>query len=356
MGAHPERVRLAMNAMATRFEIVILDRNPVRARAAGEQALEEIRIVERQLSFFRPSSALSTVNRGADEAPVRTSALLYEILEQASELTRQTDGAFDPTVGPLLARFRGTVDHLPSRPGVLKAAGMGEVILDRTARSVAFGRPGTLLDLGGIAKGYAIDRAMEVLKESGIRSALIHGGTSTAAATGSDDGRPWTIAIAHPHPERSREVIALVELSEESLSVSSIYGRGKGEIGDGDGGNDDDGGWAGHGGGGHGHGGGGHGHGGGGHGRGSDGHGNGGDWAGHVIDPRDGTSVSHTEMAAVVAPAATSADALSTALLVLGRAELGVFEYCLTLTSSPKGIQTRGAWKLANLPSQPSPA
>jgi FAD:protein FMN transferase len=341
MGAHPERVRLAMNAMATRFEIVILDRNPVRARAAGEQALEEIRIVERQLSFFRPSSALSTVNRGADEAPVRTSALLYEILEQASELSRQTDGAFDPTVGPLLARFRGTVDHLPSRPGVLKAAGMGEVILDRTARSVAFGRPGTLLDLGGIAKGYAIDRAMEVLKESGIRSALIHGGTSTAAATGSDDGRPWTIAIAHPHPERSREVIALVELSEQSLSVSSIYGRGRGEIGGGDGGNDDGDDWAGHGGG---------------HGHGSDGHGNGTSWTGHVVDPRDGTSVSHTELAAVVAPTATSADALSTALLVLGRAELGVFEYCSTLTSSPKGIQTRGAWKLANLPSQPSPA
>ncbi len=305
MGADTQRVRVAAQAMATRFEIVISGEEPVRARAAGEAALDEILRIEKSLSFFRATSALSELNRHAFEKPVRPPREVFGLLQVAKGLSEATDGAFDPTIGAAMAEFR----RERTNPGEMPP-GMSQVRLDPAERTVRYLEKGTLLDLGGIGKGHAIDQATAVLIEAGMQNALVHGGTSTCRTLGTDSGSPWIIAISHPHPDRTTEILATFQLNNQSLSVSSIYGRGSKQ---------------------------------------------GNRWMGHVIDPRTGTSVEHTELAAVVAGTATTSDALSTALLVLGDAatEEG-FGARATLTKSRSGIHTTGAWNLANFPSKPA--
>jgi thiamine biosynthesis lipoprotein len=159
---------------------------------------------------------------------------------------------------------------------------MNLVELDSQNSSVRFARPGVMLDLGAIGKGYAIDQAAEMLRDSGVSSALLHGGTSTIYGLGvPPDGDFWKIALEYPKlagAGTERKLAAAVPLRDESLSVSAVWGRSF-EAG--------------------------------------------GKSFGHVLDPRNGQPVAGAMLAAVALPAALETDALSTALLVAGEAGHG---------------------------------
>ncbi len=252
--------------MRTRFEIVLADdRDPASLRAAGEEALAEIARVEQELSAFRPDSFLARVNAEAAEHPVLVDGVTFAFLARAGELAAAVDGAFDPTVGALTALLRrgASEAELAEAP-----VGFAKYVrLDAEARTVAFTTRGVRLDPGAIGKGWALDRAVEVLREAGVKHALLHGGTSSVVAMGE-----WPVAVQHPtDPDRR---LARVKLRDQALGVSAIHGRAfrRGE-----------------------------------------------ERVGHVVDPRTGASVAHTLQAAVITDSATEADALSTAMLVLGR-------------------------------------
>jgi thiamine biosynthesis lipoprotein len=162
---------------------------------------------------------------------------------------------------------------------------MSLVQLDPRDFTVRFSRPGVMLDLGAIGKGYAIERAAEVLREAGVTSALLHGGTSSVQALSHPpDAESWKIAIERPRPGLARpppapgqqpSLLATVPLCDAAMSVSAVWGKffqAEGRT------------------------------------------------YGHVLDPRTGQPVAGTALAAVVLPSATEADALSTALLTLGAA------------------------------------
>ena len=278
-----ETVRLALHAMATRFELVLHGQDAVYLRAAGEAALAEIKRLEAQLSFYRPTSDISRINTHAAVSPVHVEPRLFELLTVAMQLYHQTDGAFDVTIGPLM-RCWGFVNnrgHFPS-PDLLEEArsrtGMHLVHLDASNRTISLERPGVQIDLGGIGKGYAIDEAMASLKEDGISSALLHGGTSTIYALGeSPEGSTWNIAVPTPatghHSADTEDVLAIVALSNESLSLSAPSGKSFVAQGK---------------------------------------------EYGHVIDPRSGYPVEGASLTAAVASSAMISDALSTALLVQG--------------------------------------
>jgi thiamine biosynthesis lipoprotein len=274
MDRNGQTVRLALKAMATRFEIVLVGEEDTYLRAAGEAALREIRTVDRRFSFYNPRSELARLNRRAATEPVRVAPDLFALLETALSLTAETEGAFDPTVGPLMrcwGFYRGT-GAMPT-PEALDAAravsGASHVILDSGSGTISFDRPGVELDLGGIGKGYAIDEAVRSLRENGIRDALVHGGTSTVYGLGrSWESAPWRVAISD-----DKRFLGTVELSDDSLSVSAPSGKSfesKGER------------------------------------------------LGHVIDPRTGRPTRGAAVAAVTTGTATRSDALSTAALVLG--------------------------------------
>ena len=273
--------------MATRFEIVLHGGNAQSLRAAGEEALDEIDRIEAQLSLYRPGSEVARLNREAHERPVRVTPALFRLLERARELSRETDGAFDVTIAPLVRcwGFMGGTGAMPEPAAVEEArarVGMQQIELDAEAFTVRFRREGVMIDLGAIGKGYAVDRAAELLREAGIGSALIHGGTSTAYAVGRPPGAaPWKIAVTSPTNDPASPPLAVVELEDESLSVSAVWGRSFQA---------------------------------------------GGKTYGHVIDPRTGAPAEGALLSAVVLPSATETDALSTALLTAPELMAGFIE------------------------------
>ena len=287
-------VRLARNAMATRFELVLYGEHPARLQAAGEEALDEVNHLEAQLSLFRPTSEIAHLNALAAREPVRVSPPLFALLEHAQRLHEESRGAFDITIAPLVRcwGFMGGRGQMPAPEDLAEArqqVGMGLVQLDPESSTVRFARPGVMLDLGAIGKGYAVERAAELLREAGVTSALLHGGTSTVYALGRPpEAQFWKVAIDAPgQPGRAdgretghAEAVALpplasVPLCDEAMSVSGIRGKcfeAQGRV------------------------------------------------FGHILDPRTGQPATAAVLAAVILPSATETDALSTALLTLGSA------------------------------------
>jgi thiamine biosynthesis lipoprotein len=286
-------VSLARHAMATRFEIVLHGNDPVSLRAAGEEALDEIDRLEARLSLFRPSSEVAHLNARAAYESVRITPSLFALLQHAQKLHQETSGVFDITIAPLVRAwgFMGGSGHVPKPQDLAEAqarVGMHLVHLNPKEFSVEFEREGVMLDLGAIGKGYAIDRAAELLHEAGVESALLHGGTSTIYAIGGPpDANSWRIAIADPRntkdsfwtweqsgaKQESGPPLTLVDLRDQSLSVSAVWGKCFQANGQN---------------------------------------------FGHILDPRTGLPVTGALLSAVILPSATETDALSTALLILG--------------------------------------
>lgn len=273
-------VKLALHAMATRFEVVLNGADEVRLRAAGEEALQEIASLEQRLSLYIPTSEIAEVNQKAGRVPVRITPEVFHLLMLAKRLHAATLGTFDPTVGPLVRcwGFMGGTGRQPTeaeRLAALAAVGMDAVGLCEADFTVRFQKPGMMLDLGAIGKGYAIERAAALLREAGVVSGLVHGGTSTVCAIGRPENQDsWQIALEVPSLSGgASESLGQVSLVDEALSVSGVWGRqfeSEGKL------------------------------------------------KGHVLDPRTGEPVEGAIMAAVVLPSAAETDGLSTGLLTLG--------------------------------------
>ncbi|MBM3836110.1 MAG: FAD:protein FMN transferase [Verrucomicrobia bacterium] len=289
-----ETVAIARNAMATRFEILLHGEDALVLRAAGEEALDEIERLEAQLSLYRPSSEISGINARAASGPVRVEPELFRLLRRAQRLSEESGGAFDITIAPLVKcwGFMGGTGKSPDPEQVSEArsvVGMHLVIFNDKNSTIQFAKEGVMLDLGSIGKGYALERAAQMLIEAGVTSALLHGGASTVHAIGAPPNAEfWKVAVSSPQPRELHiqpslalvpatsprsEPLGVLPLRDESLSVSGVHGKAFTE---------------------------------------------GDKTFGHVIDPRTGQPVQGALMAAVALPSPTETDALSTALLTLG--------------------------------------
>lgn len=287
--------RLALAAMGTRFEIALSGASPAALRAAGEAALDEVSELHARWSTFDPGSLVARVNRLAAGRAVPLDGDTLAILRIARDLWRETGGRFDPTVGARMRAlgFRGSTTVGADGP---VGPGMTALELDESAGTVRFHDDRLELDLGAIAKGYALDRAAESLRESGVPCALLHGGTSSVVAVGAPpDAGGWPIALdAAGH-------LPQVVLRDAALAVSTCAGRVA---------TDDD--------------------------------AEDGDGAprGHVIDPSTGHPAPLEGWAAVVADDATRADAWATALAVSVPDDVPADISCAT-GSSPDRIDHR---------------
>ena len=230
-----ETHRLAFRAMRTDFEFVLCGADSRRLRVAAEEARAEIEATDRELSAFSLGSLLNKVNREAGERPVKVPGRLLELFELCRRVYRDSGGAFDPSVAPLMEAwgFRedpertpgaGTSSDAASVAEQRSAVGLDALELDPAAGTVRFRRPGLQLDLGGVGKGVALDRAAEALQGAGLEHFLLHGGFSTFLAFGAPPHQPaWRVGVRHPRdPER---VLASVELRDRALSVSGQHGR-----------------------------------------------------------------------------------------------------------------------------------
>jgi thiamine biosynthesis lipoprotein len=303
--------------MGTRCELVVLEgRGDL--LAAGEAALEEIEHWHARLSRFADDSLLSHIHRTAARAPVRLDRETYALFEEALAVWRASDGAFDVTVAPLMARHGFQDSAVPASSGRVGTSGIAPVpdpaTLDPGGRERGAPRarpagrlgaggasaslaealaeaggakppgfsldpdrwtisllPGTAIDLGAIAKGHALDCAAGVLRAAGVTSALLHGGTSSVVAIGAPPGSPgWQVAVG------LETGTPVVRLRDSALSVSDASSQRGGSSG-----------------------------------------------GGHILDPRTGRAAACGGRVVVVGPSARLADAWSTALAVLRRVPRG---------------------------------
>ena len=246
----------------------------------AESAFDEVDRIDRLMSVYKRNSAVSFINRRAGREPVQVEPELFDFLQRCLAFSRQSQGAFDVTVQPLMRvwGFFGGQGRLPpetERRKALQRVGFRKLSLDSGRRTVRFSREGMALDLGGIAKGYAVDRVVSLLREYRIESALVSAGGSTVFGLGAPPGKTaWRVKVRDPAFPRDPQRSALtVALENQCLSISGSYENSFSS---------------------------------------------GGVTYSHIMDPRNGRPVQGVLSVAVVAGSGMEGDALDNALFVMG--------------------------------------
>ena len=259
--------------MGTAVTVQVWADDRTRGAAAMAAVMAEMQRIDRCYSPHRADSELSIVNAAAAQAPVRISDELFQLVARAQEFSRLTGGAFDITyasAGVLYDYREGVLPDDISLARAVQAIGWRHLQLDPVTPALRFTRPGVRIDLGGFAKGHAVDRCCALLQRHGIRHAIVSAG-GDSRVLGDRRGRPWTIAIRDP---RSADgVVALLPLQDVAVSTSGDYERCF--VRDGV-------------------------------------------RHHHLLDPRTGRSPSHVRSVTIVAPDGLSAEALGKAVFVLG--------------------------------------
>ena len=224
----PLRLEENMEAMGTTFTIIVYGDDRQKMQAAVDEAFDAARQLDRLLSNYRPESEWSQVNKYASERPVKVSKELFELLAACNEYSRQSEGAFDITVGPLMKvwgfyKGSGRMPHRAEVRGALTKVDYRNVQLDSKALTVRYRRPGVEIDPGGIGKGYAVDRMAAILRASGVKSGLVNAGASSIYGIGAppNEARGWRLSIRHP--KDSTATVQEVFLKDMSMSTSGSY-------------------------------------------------------------------------------------------------------------------------------------
>jgi len=259
--------------MGTAIRVELWSEDRANGEAAIAAVMQEMHRIDAAMSPFKPDSELSRINREAAQRAVPLTAEMFELIQRSIAFSRMSDGAFDITFASVgrLYDYRERIKPSDTQLAAARAAiGYQKLILDPQARTVRFAHAGTCIDLGGFAKGYAVDNGAAVLRRHGIAHGIVTAG-GDSHIVGDRRGRPWAIGIRDPR--RAGEVVAMLPLENTALSTSGDYERFFE----------------------------------------SDGvrfH--------HVIDPRTGKSPSHVQSVTVIAPDGLSTEALSKCVFVMG--------------------------------------
>jgi thiamine biosynthesis lipoprotein len=273
--AHAEWVnRIADGIMGTRITVELWSEDRDKAEQAIDAVLDELRRLDESMSTYKPTSEVSLVNARAADGPLHISKELFDLLVTAKEYSVLTDGAFDITYASVgyLYDFRKRIR--PDEAQITKAlpaVNFRHVLLDPKNQTVQFSQKGVRIDLGGIAKGYAVDCGINVLKSRGYTRAYVGAG-GDSRIIGDRFGKPWMVGIRDPRKGEG-EVITRIPLVDAAISTSGDYERFF-----------DEGGVRYH----------------------------------HIIDPHTGHSASKVRSATVIGPNATRTDGLSKTAFVLG--------------------------------------
>ena len=261
--------------MGTLVNVNVVHPEASQARALAAAAFDEIDRLAAIFSRHQPDTPVSRLNR--DGALSDPPAELATVMRRALHFGELTGGAFDPTVSPLVDLYRTSFSETAAPPTTAAVedararGGYRHIRLD--ADGIAFGRPGMSVSLDGIAKGYILDRVVELLSGAGAAGVLADAGGDIAAGEGEVAGSGWPVGVQHPRDPTG--IVAVMEVRNQGVASSGDYMRA--------------------------------------HTPDRRYH--------HIVDPRTGTSPDHTSAATVVAPSAMDADALATAAMVLGPVE-----------------------------------
>jgi thiamine biosynthesis lipoprotein len=301
----PAVVRQQRYAMGAMFDIVVFHHSRADAMRVVGEAFAEIDRLERVMSHYRSDSDLSKLNREARHRPVRVDPSLHMILRDAIEVSRQSRGRFDVTIAPLLRLWKGAAadGRAPTQEALAQARRcVGYEKIDLSGTDGIRFRSGCLeVDLGGIGKGYAVDRALAVLTAAGIQRAMVNAGGSSLAAVGAPPGRNgWPVLLG----EADAGGMVLL-LNGQSVSTSQQDPAKP---------------------------------------------------FGEIIDPLTGAPATGSHSVSVIAPTATASDAWSTTVLMMSVEEaavlLNAFPDVSAVWISPEG-RKRAAFRESRLRLQP---
>ncbi len=273
--AHAEWLRrITDGVMGTRITVELWTEDQEKGERAIDAVLAEMRHVDESMSTYKPTSEVSQVNAKAADGPMRISKELFDLLTTAKEYSVLTEGAFDITYASVgyMYDFRKHVHPDETQiDKALPAVDYRHVLLDPKNQTVQFSQRGVRIDLGGIAKGYSVDRGIDVLKAAGFTRAYVSAG-GDSRIIGDRFGKPWMVGIRDPRKGEG-EVITRIPLTDAAISTSGDYERFFEE---------------------------------------------GGVRYHHIIDPHTGHSASKVRSATVIGPYATRTDGLSKTAFVLG--------------------------------------
>lgn len=223
--AHAEWVQVSGTAMTTDIQMEYWSDNPDSALEAGDAVLALFDRIDRQMSRYREDSELSRVNRQAAEGTVIVSDSLFAVLELAARVSALSNGAFDISFGSVGYLYDYREKRQPSNEELaegLAAVNYQSIVLNSDTKTVHFRTNGVKLDLGGIAKGYAVDRGIEILKSFGIRHARLSAG-GDMRLLGDKRGKPWIVGVRDPRSEDRNALV--MPLSDMAISTSGDYER-----------------------------------------------------------------------------------------------------------------------------------
>ena len=266
--------RVTDGVMGTRITVELWSDDRARAEAAIDAVLDQMHHVDDVMSTYKPESEISQVNARAAQGPMNISKELFDLLVTAKEYSVLTDGAFDITYASVGYLYDFRKHQRPDEKQIkraLPAVSYRHIILDTAAQTVKFSQPGVRIDLGGIAKGYAVDRGIDALKARGVTRAYVGAG-GDSRILGDRFGKPWMVGIRDPQKGEG-EVITRIPLTDAAISTSGDYERFFDEDGV---------------------------------------------RYHHIIDPHTGHSASKVRSVTIIGPYATRTDGLSKTAFVLG--------------------------------------
>jgi len=211
--------------MGTAIEVELQAAGRAEAEAAIAAVMAEMHRIDATMSPHKADSELSLVNAGAADGPVAVSDGMFGLLSRALAYSKLSGGAFDITfasAGRLYDYRAGIAPDAATLAAALPLIDWRHVLLDPATRSVRFARSGVRIDLGGFAKGHAVDNAVAILRRLGIANAMVAAG-GDSHVMGNRGSRPWTVAVRDPRREDA--VVALLPLEDVSISTSGDYER-----------------------------------------------------------------------------------------------------------------------------------
>ncbi len=227
--------RILMDTFCT---ITVISPSREKAREAVEAGFNRIKKIEHLLNYFSPESEITAVNRAAGNAPVQVSEETLDIIRKAVEIADSTNGAFDPTIGPLMKIWGFTsgtpAPDVPAENKIrdaLRLVDYKKIKINISTSEIFLGEKNMEIDLGGIAKGYAADRAIETIQGRGIQAALVTIAGDIKGFGLKPNLQPWKVGIQHPRPaentsiKEGEDIFASIFLEDKAISTSGDYQR-----------------------------------------------------------------------------------------------------------------------------------
>lgn len=211
--------------MGTAITVELWADTAAQGRAAIDAVIAEMHRIDAAMSPHKSDSELSRINHDAARRAVPLSDEMFALIERALAYSALSDGAFDisyASVGQLYDYRRGVLPSAEALARARRAVGWRGLRLDRQARTLAFARPGMRIDLGGFAKGHAVDNAVTILRQRGIAHAYVSAG-GDSRVLGDKRGRPWSLGVRHPRQPDA--LVAVLPLVDTAVSTSGDYER-----------------------------------------------------------------------------------------------------------------------------------